>query len=137
VTVFQKETIRVRSWDDKFSDAFRGVRVGMRGQSSFQVHLPAALVVGLAAWALRVTRWEWCLLVLCVALVWAAELFNSAIETLARVITRDQQPEIGDALDVASGAVLVIACGSAVVGLLILGWRIAIWLSGWDPRLIL
>ncbi len=110
-----------RSWFRKFSDAGRGCWLGMRGQSSFAMHFLIALVVlALAAW-LRVERWEWIALLLCITAVLCAELFNSAIEDLARAITRDHDPHVGRALDIASGAVLIAAIGSAVVGVLILG----------------
>ncbi len=102
----------------------------MRGQSSFRVHLVmAAGVVALAA-ALRVNLWEWCLLLLCIAAVLAAELFNSSIERLAREIDRQHNPSVGAALDIASGAVLVAALGSAIVGCLVFGYRLGI-LAGW------
>ena len=93
----------------------------MQGQSSFAVHfLLALIVIALAAW-LRVERWEWVALLLCITAVLCAELFNSAIEYLAKSITREHDENIGHALDIASGAVLIAAIGSAVVGVLILG----------------
>jgi len=107
-------------WKRKFACALRGVAVGIRGQNSFLVHFPAAIVVFAAAWWLRVTHAEWLALVLCVTIVIAAELFNSAIEHLARAITRDEHPEIRDALDIASGAVLVASLGASLVGVLVL-----------------
>ncbi len=113
--------MRPRSWFRKFYDAGRGCLWGMHGQSSFAVHfIIAVLVIALAAW-LRVERWEWIALLLCIAAVLCAELFNSAIEDLARAITREHDENIGRALDIASGAVLIAAAGSAIVGLLILG----------------
>ena len=109
-----------RNFLDKFRCAFRGIAVGARAQSSFLVHLVAAtLVIGLGAW-LEVTVTEWCLLALCIALVLALELFNSAIESLARAIDRQENEHLRDALDIASGAVLVGAIGTAVVGIAIL-----------------
>ncbi len=107
-------------WQQKFSHALRGIRVGIHNQNSFYVHFPAALaVIAMAAW-LQVSKAEWLTLVLCITIVLSAEFFNSAIEHLARAITREENPEIRDALDVASGAVLVAAIGAAVVGLLVL-----------------
>ena len=44
-----------RTWYEKFRDAFRGVRSGMRGQSSFRVHIFVAIVVIVAAALLRCT----------------------------------------------------------------------------------
>ena len=110
-----------RSWFRKFYDAGRGCLLGMHGQSSFAVHfLIAVAVIALAAW-LRIERWEWIALLLCITAVLCAELFNSAIEDLAKAVTREHDPHLGRALDIASGAVLIAAIGSAVVGLLILG----------------
>jgi diacylglycerol kinase len=71
-----------RRWRDKFAEAFRGVRLGAQGQSSFFVHLFFACLAVLAAVALRCDPLEWCLIVGCIGLVFTAELFNSALETL-------------------------------------------------------
>ncbi len=78
-------------------------------------------VVTLATW-LQVSQAEWLSLILCITIVFSAELFNSAIEHLARAITREENPEIRDALDIASGAVSVTALGAAVVGFVVLVW---------------
>ena len=107
-------------WQWKFACAARGIVAGMRGQNSFFVHIPAAIVAcGLAAW-LDVTEAEWLALVLSITLVISAELMNSAIEHLARAVTRDEHPELRDALDIASGAVLATAIGASVVGVMVL-----------------
>ena len=71
-----------RRWRDKFREAFRGMKLGMRGHSSFAVHLFAAAAAVAACVALDCRVTEWCLILLCVGLVLTAELFNSAIETL-------------------------------------------------------
>jgi len=110
----------LRRWRLKFSNALRGIVVGIRNQNSYCIHFPAVLfVVAIASW-LRVSQWQWLALILCITLVFSAELFNSALEHMARAITREENPEIRDALDVASGAVLVASIGAAVVGLVVL-----------------
>jgi len=110
---------------NKFACALRGLLVGAYGQSSFYVHILAAIaVVAMATW-LQISRAEWLTLILCITIVFVAELFNSAIEHLARAITREEDPNIRDALDIASGAVLVMACGAVVVGALVFGMRVA------------
>jgi diacylglycerol kinase (ATP) len=113
-----------RNWTAKFSDAFRGWRDAMRGQSSFSIHFAAALAVLIAAAILRVDAIEWCLLTGCIAVVFVAELFNTALESLAKAITSEQHPAIRQALDVAAAAVLFAACGSAVVGAVVFGRHI-------------
>jgi diacylglycerol kinase len=110
----------LNSFIHKFRCALRGVAIGTRGQTSFLIHLiVTALVIGVAAWVV-VTPVEWCLLALCIMIVLALELFNSSIESLARAIDRKPNDQLRDALDIASGAVLVGAVGAAIVGVVVL-----------------
>ncbi len=120
-----------RSWAHKFRDAFRGVRGGIRGQSSFRVHLFAAGAVVAAAAALGASLSEWCLLLLCITVVLTAEMFNSALESMAKAITRDHDPDLGKALDIGSAAVLAASMGAAIVGTVIFVHRLGILLRWW------
>jgi diacylglycerol kinase len=121
-----------RSWGRKFRDAFRGARVGVRGQGSFLVHfLAAALVVAVAA-GLRVRPIEWCILLLCIAGVLIAEMLNSALEWMAKAVQDEDDPRLRNALDIGSGAVLVASIGAAVVGTIVFVNRVAAIL-GWIP----
>ena len=93
--------------------------IAVRSGGSFNVHvLVSVLVVGCAAF-FRVTPGEWCLLILCIALVFAAEIQNTGLEVLAKAIRQEYDPTLRDALDIGSGAVLAAAMGAAVVGLAI------------------
>jgi diacylglycerol kinase len=119
-----------RSWFNKFRSAFRGLWLAVRSERSFVVHLPMAAAVAIAAAALQVSLVEACLLLLAATLVLAAEVFNTAIEFLAREITRDQRPGIAAALDLASGAVLLASMGAAAVGSAIFLHRLGVLLAG-------
>lgn len=107
------------SWAAKFRRAFRGVKLGVRGQSSFFVHFFAASLVVAAAMALDADRTEWLLLAACIAAVLTAEMFNSALERLAKAVDTRFNPNVRDALDTASGAVLIAALGAATIGAVI------------------
>ncbi len=104
-----------------FGFALRGVRLAFRQERHVRFHAFAAVLVIAAAFVLRVSRMEWGLLLLCIATVIAAELFNTALERLAVAAVREKSDLVRDALDAASGAVLVTAAGAAVIGLLVLG----------------
>ena len=92
--------------------------------------LAAATVIACAAvW--RVTALEWCLLVGAIGIVCVAELFNTAIESLARAIAIGHHPRIRDALDVASGAVLLSAIVAALIGGIVFVPRASAWLGLW------
>jgi diacylglycerol kinase len=119
-----------RGWTEKFGDAFRGVKIGVRGQISFWVHLFFAAGVIVAGMVLQMELPEWCLLTLCITLVLSAEMFNTALESMARAITDEVHPELGNALDIGSAGVLLSSLGAAVVGAMIFGHRLAV-LLGW------
>jgi len=121
-----------RTWSAKFRDAFRGLREGIWGQHSFFVHFSFAAMVIAAAAVLRVDdRTEWCLLLLCIAGVLTAEMFNSALESLAKAITDELDPHVGRALNIGSAAVLIASLGAAVVGAVIFLTRLATMLGWW------
>jgi diacylglycerol kinase (ATP) len=108
-----------RHWTAKFADAFRGLGFALGDQSSFAVHLAVAAVVVAVGVALGVSRWEWCLLVLCIVAVVVVEMVNTALEYLAKAISSEEQPAIGKALDISAGAVLSASVGAAVVGAIV------------------
>ena len=114
-----------RPWKAKFADAFRGLKIGVRGHSSFFVHFFFAALVLAAAAVLGCERWEWCALIGCIGLVLTAELFNSAIETLFRGLDEATKERAWPALDVAAGAVLLASLTASVIGCLIFGSRVA------------
>ena len=110
---------RKNTWMNQFRCAVRGIAWGVRTQRNFAVHLTTALAVQMVAALLGASLVEWCLLMLCVVAVLAAELFNTALEHLARAITQEPNEEVRNALDTSSGAVFMAALGAALVGLLI------------------
>ena len=114
-----------RPWSAKVRDTVRGVVRAVRSQSSFAVHLPAAAAVVAAGLFVGCGPLEWALLAIAIGGVLAAELFNTAIESLARAIGVGRHPRIRDALDMAGGAVLLASLAAAVVGVIVLGGRAA------------
>jgi diacylglycerol kinase len=120
-----------RRWRDKFREAFRGVKRGVRGHSSFFVHFFFAVLAVAAALALDCGLVEWCLVIGCVGLVVAAELFNSAIETLFHGLEPECKGRCRSCLDIAAGAVLVASLTAAVVGTLVFGNRLLVILHVW------
>ena len=92
-----------RSWAAKFATAFRGLKLGVRGHSSFSVHFFFAALVVAAAAVLQCDLAEWCILVACIGGVLTAELFNSAIETLFRGLDYETRERAWPALDISAG----------------------------------
>jgi diacylglycerol kinase len=117
-----------RQWREKFGDAFRGVKLGVRGHSSFFVHFFCAALVLAAAVVLRCDYWDWCLLIGCIGLVLTAELFNSTIETLFHGLDQFTKERIKGCLDIAAGAVLLASATATAIGSIIFLRRLALLL---------
>jgi diacylglycerol kinase len=108
-----------RPWSHKFAVAFRGVKLGVRGHSSFFVHFFVAVLVLAAAAVLHCSLLEWCALLACIGGVLTAELLNSAVETLFRGLDEETRNRVWPALDIAAGAVLVASITASIIGSLI------------------
>ena len=102
-----------------FRHAGRGIAWALSTQANLRVHFFAAVVVLIGALLLRFSAIEFVGLVLCFAVVIAAELFNTALEVLIDYAWPEHHPMIGRAKDVAAAAVLMAAVGAAVVGILL------------------
>jgi len=104
-----------------FRNALSGLSELLRTQRNARIHLFITLaVIGLAVW-LRLSAGDWALLALTAALVWTAELINTALEAVVDLASPGRQPVARLAKDLSAAAVLVAALGAAVVGTLVLG----------------
>lgn len=104
-----------------FRHAGRGFAWAVSSQANLRVHLVAAVAVMVAALLLRFSAIEFVAVVLSMAIVIAAELFNTTLEVLIDYAWPEHHPMIGRAKDVAAAAVLVAAVGAAIVGVLLFG----------------
>ncbi|MFM7854831.1 MAG: diacylglycerol kinase family protein [Flammeovirgaceae bacterium] len=99
--------------------AINGLRVAWREQPNFKIHLLAMVLVNLAAWLVKLNVTEWAVVIICVGVVLAAELFNSAIEKIVDWVNPQWSKQAGKIKDIAAAAVLVVAISSVCVAILI------------------
>lgn len=102
-----------------FAYAWKGIRCCVGKEQNLSFHLITTLAVIMAGWALGITRNEWIAIILCIGLVIAAELFNTAIERLVDLVSPQRHPIAGQVKDIAAGAVLICALTAITVGLII------------------
>jgi undecaprenol kinase/diacylglycerol kinase (ATP) len=76
------------------------------------------LAILMGAW-LHITAIEWILVILCIAVVIALEMINTAIEKTANFITSEFHPHIKNIKDIAAAAVLWAAICSTIIGAII------------------
>jgi diacylglycerol kinase (ATP) len=104
-----------------FGHAFRGWGHVLKTQQNAWIHtLVASIVIVLGVW-LRLSTVEWAILVLTIAMVFTAELINTAIEAVVDLTSPGYHPLAKVGKDVGAGAVLIAAVAAVIVGLLILG----------------
>ena len=110
-----------------FRYALRGFRYALQAERNLRIHsCTAMLVLLLSAW-LRLTKTEWLLIILAIALVFIAEMFNTVVELMIDLITTERSPLARWAKDIAAGAVLVATLTATAIGCTVLGPRL--WLT--------
>lgn len=98
-----------------FRHAFAGLRA-LFGERNARLQGLAALgAIGLGLW-LGLPRAEWLAILGCCASVIAAEALNSSLERLADAVHPGRNPLVGQAKDLAAGAVLLLSLASLAVG---------------------
>ena len=108
-----------------FGFALEGVSYLIRTQRSAQIEIVTGVaVIAVAVW-LGISAIEWAVLVLAMALVLAFEALNTAIELAVTLASPERHPLAKAAKDVAAGMVLIAAIGSVIVGVIVLGPRLA------------
>ena len=100
-----------------FAVAFQGIGRAIASEAHMRVHLVFAAAALVCCWLLQVDATGWCLVVLCIGAVIAAELANTALEALCDKVSPELDPLVKTCKDTAAGAVLVLAIASVAVGL--------------------
>ncbi len=103
-----------------FRYAGRGVTSAVRRENNFRYHLLATLGALATGWLTAFTLTEWCIVLMLIGMVYASEIFNTAIEKLMDKLHPGLDPDVGIIKDLAAGAVLVSSITAAVVGSIIL-----------------
>jgi diacylglycerol kinase len=111
----------LRSRFNSFRYAFQGWAHVLRHEPNTWIHAFVSVSVILVAAWLRLPARDWAVLLLTIAMVWAAELFNTAIENIVDLVSPDEHPLAKVGKDVSAAGVLLTALTAIVIGFLILG----------------
>lgn len=124
------------SSDNYLKLRFRSIKIALNGiwqvistQQNARIHLAATLVVLIASILMGLSRIEWMILLLVIGFVWAAEIFNTAIEDLVDLFSPENTPTAKRIKDISAGAVLVSALISLLIGFLLFGSRLWFWIA--------
>ena len=104
-----------------FRYALAGCLYMLRFQKNIRIQAVVTIAVFGVGLFLRLGAESWALLILAITFNYMAEFTNAAIEAVVNLASPDVHPMARVAKDVAAGTSLVTACGSVLVGLLVLG----------------
>lgn len=102
-----------------FGFAIQGLITFFKTQHNAWIHLLAAIVTIVLGFILNVNSTEWCWLIIAIGFVFAAEMFNTAIEFLTDIVSPQFHPTAKKVKDVAAGAVLIAAFSAVAIGLIV------------------
>jgi len=102
----------------KIKNAGSGIIFTLKTEKNFRFHCLAAVAVIIALSVLQPAVIWWAMIILCIGLIMASELINTAIETLLDYMHPDIHPEIGKVKDIMAGMVLVLSLVSVIIAVL-------------------
>ena len=109
---------------NSFKYAIEGIISSFKTERNMKIHVLAMTVVIALGFFFKLDKIEWCFIIIAIASVISAELFNTAIETVVDIVSPERNPKAKLVKDIAAGAVLVVAIGTAIIGFIILGPRV-------------
>lgn len=106
----------------KFLYAFRGIGSSLREESSLVVHFICTAVVFILGGILHngMHYYDWIILVICMMVLIAGELINTAIENLTDMVSFKFSYNAKKIKDVAAAAMLVLSIMSIIASLMVL-----------------
>lgn len=110
--------MNVRKFIRSFGYAIEGLLPALKEQN-LRFHVVSMVVVTVAGFLSGLSVIEWIIVLLLFSLVIGTELINTAIERVVDLATDEFHPLAKQAKDIAAAAVLVFACVSVIIGLLI------------------
>lgn len=102
-----------------FSFAFTGILELFKSEPNARIHFLATICAFIAGFSLQISKSEWCVILIVIALVWAAEALNMVIEKIIDHLFKDYNETARIAKDVSAGAVLICATTALIIGMII------------------
>jgi len=104
---------------NSFKYAFNGLIDTYRTEQSVWIYIPVSLLVILAGFLLKISTFEWLIIILILGIILSLELINTALEAVVDLATEKYHPLAKKAKDTVSAAVLVFAITAVIIGLII------------------
>jgi diacylglycerol kinase len=90
----------ITSFFGGFIDAAKGLAESIRTQFNIRFHFVATIIVLCMSWYFKLSLMEWCFILISIALVWIAELLNTALEYLTDFVSPEYNHIAGKVKDI-------------------------------------
>ena len=104
---------------NSFKYAFQGILTSFKSERNMKVHFLIMFLVIILGLLYKISKVEWMICIILFSIVIAGELINTAIEITVDIAMPEKNEKAKKAKDVSAGAVLVLAIGAAIIGLII------------------
>ncbi len=102
-----------------FRYALTGLSLAWTEGLNFKIQVACAILAAALGLFLHISVLEFCIVILAISSVLAAEVFNTALEELCDKFQPTHDPHIAKIKDLAAATVLLASVGAFVVGLII------------------
>ena len=113
-----------------FQHALSGIIESIHTEKSLKIEIAFGIITIILGFYLNISTLDWMILSLIISSILAAELLNTAIESVVNLASPEFHPLAKKAKDAAAGAVLVLSIGSLVIAWFIFGTKIQHLLFG-------
>lgn len=111
---------KTQNFISKVENARHGINIALRAEKNLRIHTIIASFVVVAGLLLEVGTSKFCILLLTIAMVISAEMFNSALEFSIDALYRNKYSKLVQfAKDISAGAVLFVSFIAMVIGVII------------------
>jgi len=108
-----------RNFITSVRDCFNGLSFIMANENNFKREIVLAIITLIASYFLEVSKHEFIIIILVIALVIVCEIFNTAIEKVVDLYTKEYNEIARIAKDVSALAVLTMCFFAVIVGVII------------------
>lgn len=109
-----------QNFKNTFKNARKGMSLSIKSERNIRIHLFVGTLVLITAYCLNFSINRFCIILMTIASVISAEMFNSAIEfSLDSIYHNKYSKMVGMAKDIAAGAVMLVTITAIMIGVML------------------
>lgn len=111
--------MNIKKFVRSFGYAFEGLKLAVTLDQNVRFHLIVGLIVVVFSIYLKISKFDYLIVLFAIFFVIITEMINTAIEEMTDLIVQEHRREAKIAKDVAAGSVLLAAIFAVVAGIIV------------------